>query len=85
MFVLRNRGRYVQATFTARPRKYSLDLESLALSVFIVGRDSLGWFGFDVVNSNDVADGIDAAHIRIADVTALGFGLMCSPALLANE
>jgi hypothetical protein len=85
MFVLRNRGSYVQATFTTRPRKDSLDLEALALSVFIVGSDSLRWFGFDVVNPHDVSDGINATHVRATDVTAFGFGLMCGPTLLADE
>ena len=85
VFVLRNRGSYVQSTFTARPRKDSLDLEALALSVFIVGGDSLRWFGFNVVDPNDVSDGIDATHVRVTDVTAFGFGIMCGPTLLANE
>ena len=74
-----------QAAFTARPRKYSLDLEALALSVFIIRGDSLRWLGFDVVDSNDVSDWIDTTHVRVADVTAFGLGLMCGPALLAHE
>ena len=85
MFVLRNRRSYIQSPFTTRPGEHSLNLETLALSVFIIRSDSFGWLGFDVVDSNDVSDRVDATHVGVANVTTFGLGVMRGPALLTDE
>ncbi|OMT84866.1 hypothetical protein AQ946_05650 [Burkholderia pseudomallei] len=46
----------IDASITNRPAEGGLQLESLALSFFVVGGDALGGFGIDVVNTVQTVD-----------------------------
>lgn len=76
---------HIETTVALRPGKYSLDLEPLALTIFVVSRDPLSRLCLYVVDAKYVSNGMNAAHRRIAGVTSFGFVIaMSGTALIAD-
>ena len=85
MFVLRNCRGHIESPIATWPGEHRLNLETLPLSVFVVGGDSFGGLGFDVVDSNDISDRVDATHVGVANVTTFRLGVVRGPALLTDK
>ena len=84
--VARDGRRNVERAVAQRPCEDGLNVEPLLLALLVVGGDPLGGLGLDVVDAQDIADRMRAAHAGAASVATFRLVLLVNGAAgVANK
>ena len=74
--VAREGRRNVERAVAQRPGEDGLNVEALTLALLVIGGDPLGRLGLDIVDPQNIADRVRAAHASAAGVAAFRLVLL---------